>query len=67
MFKEFKTLIGQYGFEHRNTKGDHEIYKNMAIGKMLNIQPDKNDKSKAKKYQIKEFINILKNNGLLED
>ena len=66
-FNELKTLLSYYGFEWRRTKGDHGIYKNKKCREILNIQPDKNDKSKAKKYQVDKFIATLKKNGFLED
>ena len=66
-FNELRTLLRYYGFEWRRTKGDHEIYKNKECREILNIQPDKHDKGKAKKYQVDNLIEILKKNGLLED
>ena len=34
---------------------------------MLNLQPDKNDKSKAKKYQIKQVVAYIDDFNLMED
>lgn len=64
---EFRTLLGHYDFEHRNTTGSHEIYKNNNVGETMNIQPDKSDKSKAKVFQIKQFLDKLRTHGMLED
>ena len=64
-FNELRMLLEHHGFEHKNTTGSHEIYKYKNV--MMNIQPDKSDKSKAKVFQIKQFLEKLRTHGMLED
>jgi predicted RNA binding protein YcfA (HicA-like mRNA interferase family) len=65
-FTEICFLAEHVGFEFRNQSGSHKIYKHPKIKKMLNFQPDKRDKSKAKKYQAKQLVAIIENNNLME-
>jgi len=58
-FSELCTLAEYVGFEFRNQTGSHRIYKQITINKMINLQPDKRDKSKARKYQIKQLLSII--------
>jgi predicted RNA binding protein YcfA (HicA-like mRNA interferase family) len=66
-FNELCSLAEHAGFEFRNQTGSHKIYKHPTIKKMLNLQPDKNDKSKAKKYQIKQLIAYIDDFNLMEN
>jgi predicted RNA binding protein YcfA (HicA-like mRNA interferase family) len=66
-FNELCSLAEHAGFEFRNQTGSHKIFKHPTIKKMLNLQPDKNDKSKAKKYQIKQLVSYIEDFNLMED
>lgn len=65
-FNELCSLAEHAGFEFRNQTGSHKIFKHPTIKKMLNLQPDKNDKSKAKKYQIKQLVSYIDDFNLME-
>ena len=65
-FNELCSLAEYAGFEFRNQTGSHKIFKNPTIKKMLNLQPDKKDKSKAKKYQIKQLVAYIDDFNLME-
>ena len=58
-FSDLCTLAEYVGFEFRNQTGSHRLYKQPTINKTINLQPDKRDKSKAKKYQIKQLLTII--------
>lgn len=66
-YNELCSLAEHAGFEFRNQTGSHRIFKHPTIKKMLNLQPDKNDKSKAKKYQIKQVVAYIDDFNLMED
>ena len=66
-FNELCYLAEHAGFEFRNQTGSHKIYKHPVIKKTMNFQPDKKDKSKAKKYQTKQLITIIEDFNLMED
>ena len=66
-FNELCTLAKHAGFEFRNQTGSHKIFKHPTIKKMLNLQPDKNDKSKAKIYQTKQLVAYIEDFNLMED
>ncbi|MDM8542867.1 type II toxin-antitoxin system HicA family toxin [Desulfococcaceae bacterium HSG9] len=65
-FNELCSLAEYAGFEFRNQSGSHKIYKHPAVKKILNFQPDKKDKSKAKNYQIKQLITIIEDFSLMK-
>jgi len=56
-FTEICSLAEHVGFGFRN---------HPKIKKMLNFQPDKRDKSKAKKYQAKQLVAIIEDNNLMK-
>jgi predicted RNA binding protein YcfA (HicA-like mRNA interferase family) len=64
-FKELCKLAEQYGFELRDQRGSHKIYKHPTLKKMMNFQPDKHDSSKAKNYQIKQLTDFIDEYNLI--
>jgi predicted RNA binding protein YcfA (HicA-like mRNA interferase family) len=58
LFDEICALAESVGFLFRNQSGSHRIYKHPS-GKMMNFQPDKHDKSKAKRYQIRQLLAFI--------
>ncbi len=58
-FNKLCSLAEKVGFEFRNQRGSHKIYKHPKLRKMMNFQPDKHDKSKAKKNQIKQLMDFI--------
>ncbi len=60
-FNELCNLLIRLGFELDRIKGDHHIFKMEGIEKLIDLQPDKKDSSKAKSYQVaqvRKFIEI---------
>ena len=66
-FNELCSLAEYVGFEFRNQTGSHKVYKHPTLKKMLNSQPDKKDKSKAKKYQTRQLVTLISDYNLMED
>ena len=56
-FNDLIKFLKNLGFAER-TKGDHFIFTKENIIEILNIQPNENNK--AKSYQVKQIISILK-------
>jgi len=65
-FKELCTLAEYVGFRFRNQTGSHKIFKHPTIKKILNLQPDKRNKGKAKQYQVKQLVDIIDEFCLME-
>jgi len=63
-FSELCKLAEKVGFVFRNQKGSHKIYKHTTLKKMMNFQPNDN---KAAPYQIKQLLNFIDDNGLMEE
>ena len=64
-YDDFVILIEAFGFKHDRTKGSHTMYKHTDIPEIMNIQ---NDQGRAKPYQIRQFLGLVKNYNLkLED
>ena len=55
-FSDLIYLLLFLGFEQR-IKGSHHIFSKQGISEILNIQTDKNNKSKD--YQVKQVRNII--------
>jgi len=66
-FNELCQLAEYVGFEFRRQKGSHKIYKHPTIKEMLNFQPDKRDKSKAKRYQVNQLLEKIDEFKLMGD
>jgi predicted RNA binding protein YcfA (HicA-like mRNA interferase family) len=66
-FEELCSLAEMVGFIFRNQNGDHKIYKHKNLERTMNFQSDKHDKSKAKRYQIKQLINFIEEFKLIGD
>ena len=60
-YSDFVSLIEAFGFEHDRIKGSHAMYKHTGIPKIMNIQ---DDKGQAKPYQIRQFLQLIKNYNL---
>ncbi len=52
-----------FGFKFRGGKGSHEINVKNGVREMLNFQ---NIKGKAKPYQVKQLLKIIKKYKLME-
>ena len=60
-YTDFQNIIVDLGFRFIRQKGSHMIYFNNDIHEYMNIQPDG---SKAKKYQVRDLRNIIKEHDL---
>jgi len=65
-FKDICKLAEEVDFVFRNQNGSHKIYKHPILKATMNFQPDKRDKSKAKKYQIVQLIKFIDDNNLIK-
>jgi predicted RNA binding protein YcfA (HicA-like mRNA interferase family) len=66
-FTDLCKLAEEVGFVFRNQSGSHSIYKHPIKRKIMNFQPDKRNKSKAKKYQINQLINFIDENEIIKE
>ncbi len=63
-FRDFIAMIEAFGFAHVRTKGSHRSYVHSACNALLVVQPKGKD---AKRYQVREFLGIVEENGLILD
>lgn len=63
-FRDLQRLLLALGFEQKENNGDHFLYNYPGIKEIINIQPDKKDRSKAKSYQVRQVRNFLKWNNI---
>lgn len=64
-FRDFVAMVEAFGFRNIRTRGSHATYANPACATPLNLQPRGKD---AKRYQIRNFLDIVEEYGLtLED
>ena len=57
-FSDLCQILQVLGFEVR-IKGSHHIFTEEGVAEILNIQPQKADKSKAKAYQVKQVRAVI--------
>lgn len=60
-FRDFIALIEAVGFRLSRTKGSHRSYVHPSCPKLLVIQPMGKE---AKRYQVREFLDMLEEYGL---
>jgi predicted RNA binding protein YcfA (HicA-like mRNA interferase family) len=65
-FSELCSLAENVGFAFRDQTGSHKIYKHTKYDRTMNFQPDKHDKSKAKKFQIRQLIDFIDEHKLIK-
>ena len=57
-FSDLCQILQVLGFEVR-IKGSHHIFTEEGVAEILNLQPQKADKSKAKAYQVKQVRAVI--------
>lgn len=57
-FSDLCQILQVLGFEVR-IKGSHHIFTKEGVAEILNLQPQKADKSKAKAYQVKQVRAVI--------
>ena len=60
-FRDFEKLLRAFGFEHVRTVGSHRQYVHPKVPRPLPVQPSAKD---AKRYQIREFLELVEEHGL---
>lgn len=63
-FREFERLLAAFGFALERTSGSHRQYVHYRVPRPLPIQPDGKD---AKRYQVREFLDMIAEYGLMMD
>ena len=57
-FSDLCEVLHILGFDVR-IKGSHHIFSKEGVEEILNLQPQKGDKSKAKPYQVKQVRAVV--------
>lgn len=65
LFRDLCKLAKDVGFKFRGQSGSHKIYKHPTLGAMMNFQPDKKDKKKAKGYQVNQLLDFINEHNLI--
>jgi len=60
-FRDFERLLRAFGFRHDRTMGSHRQYVHSKVPRPFPVQPEKKD---AKRYQVREFLDIVEEYGL---
>ncbi|MBU4190687.1 MAG: type II toxin-antitoxin system HicA family toxin [Candidatus Thermoplasmatota archaeon] len=63
-FDRLCNIVEMFGFYFKGGKGSHRIYVRKGIQEMLNFQ---NVGGKAKPYQVRQLIKVIKKYNLLEE
>lgn len=60
-FNDFVTILESFGFRKARTDGSHNIFKNVSVNEIINIQ---NVNGEAKAYQIRQFFSLVEKYNL---
>ena len=60
-FRDFQRLLEAFGFRLDRVKGSHHQYVHPLIRRPFPVQPDGKD---AKRYQIRELLDLIEEHGL---
>lgn len=60
-YRDFIAMVEAFGFTNIRTKGSHRSFAHPACQRPLVLQPKGKD---AKRYQIREFLDMVEENGL---
>jgi predicted RNA binding protein YcfA (HicA-like mRNA interferase family) len=60
-FRDFIAMIEAFGFVQARVKGSHRVFAHHTCPKPLVLQPKGKD---AKRYQVREFLDIVEEFGL---
>ena len=60
-FRDFERLLRAFGFELNRTVGSHRQYVHPDLSRAFPVQPDGKD---AKRYQVREFLELVERYGL---
>lgn len=60
-FRDFERILTALGFSWDRTKGSHRQYVHSKIPRPFPVQPDGKD---AKRYQIRELLELIEEYGL---
>lgn len=63
-FRDFERLLRAFGFVCERVRGSHRAYSRQGINRLMVVQPRGKD---AKPYQIREFIDIIREYELTLD
>ena len=60
-FRDFERLLRAFGFELDRTAGSHRQYVHPEMPRAFPVQPEGKD---AKRYQVREFLELVERYGL---
>ena len=60
-FADFTALLEAFGFVRDRTKGSHINYRHGSISALMNVQ---DAGGKAKPYQVRQFLDLLRKHDL---
>ncbi|MBT2187910.1 type II toxin-antitoxin system HicA family toxin [Sphingobium nicotianae] len=60
-FRDFIAMVEAFGFINARTRGSHRSYVHTKCPKLLVLQPKGRD---AKRYQVREFLDMIEEYGL---
>ena len=63
-YRDFERLVVAFGFEFKRMNGSHAIYAHPKLPRPFPIQPDGKD---AKRYQVRELLELVEQYGLTLD
>jgi predicted RNA binding protein YcfA (HicA-like mRNA interferase family) len=63
-FRDFVAMVEAFGFTNIRAKGSHRSFAHPTCPRLLVLQPKGKD---AKRYQVREFLDMVREFGLILD
>lgn len=63
-FRDFEKLLAAFGFTLDRTTGSHRQYTHPKLRRTFPVQPSGKD---AKRYQVREFLELVEEHGLYRE
>ncbi|MDR2733738.1 MAG: type II toxin-antitoxin system HicA family toxin [Spirochaetota bacterium] len=60
-YNDFVTILEAYGFYHARAEGSHNIFRNVSVKEITNIQ---NVHGEVKPYQIRQLFSLIEKYNL---
>ena len=58
-FNDLKYLVEASGWILKRVSGDHHVFSRPNTPEIINLQPEKRDKKKAKRYQVVQVVDLI--------
>ena len=63
-FNDLRYLVEAAGWVLKRISGDHHVFSRPRTPEIINLQPEKRDKKRAKRYQVLQVLDLIEKYGI---